>query len=403
MLIDNDVEKYEQVAKIKVIGVGGAGNNAVNRMIEDGVQGVEFIVVNTDAQVLSISKAKHKIVLGKETSKGLGAGAEPEVGRKAAVESQSDLKAVLEGANMVFIAAGMGGGTGTGAAPVIAKIAKELGALTIAIVTKPFSFEGRKRTNSGLDGIAELKKCVDSLIIVSNDKLLQVIGNAPLKDSFREADSVLRQGVQTITDLTAIPALINLDFADISKILLGQGTALFGIGIGSGENKAIEAANKAISSPLLEASIKGAKNAIVNVTGGKEMTLFDANDAVDIVRQAARHESNVEINIIFGVAVNDHLENEMIVTVIATGFDENDVEKPNPRTIQEARLKRFGSEQEEKPLNPKPSENNSEGYVNDRTMIYKPHRPIDNYALGQRNFDDDLNNDDDLPPFFRRK
>lgn len=403
MLIDNDVEKYEQVAKIKVIGVGGAGNNAVNRMIEDGVQGVEFIVVNTDAQVLSISKAKHKIVLGKETSKGLGAGAEPEVGRKAAVESQSDLKAVLEGANMVFIAAGMGGGTGTGAAPVIAKIAKELGALTIAIVTKPFSFEGRKRTNSGLDGIAELKKCVDSLIIVSNDKLLQVIGNAPLKDSFREADSVLRQGVQTITDLTAIPALINLDFADISKILLGQGTALFGIGIGSGENKAIEAANKAISSPLLEASIKGAKNAIVNVTGGKEMTLFDANDAVDIVRQAARHESNVEINIIFGVAVNDHLENEMIVTVIATGFDENDVEKPNPRTIQEARLKRFGSEQEEKPLNPKPNENNGEGYVNDRTMIYKPHRPIDNYALGQRNFDDDLNNDDDLPPFFRRK
>lgn len=403
MLIDNDVEKYEQVAKIKVIGVGGAGNNAVNRMIEDGVQGVEFIVVNTDAQVLSISKAKHKIVLGKETSRGLGAGAEPEVGRKAAVESQSDLKAVLEGANMVFIAAGMGGGTGTGAAPVIAKIAKELGALTIAIVTKPFSFEGRKRTNSGLDGIAELKKCVDSLIIVSNDKLLQVIGNAPLKDSFREADSVLRQGVQTITDLTAIPALINLDFADISKILLGQGTALFGIGIGSGENKAIEAANKAISSPLLEASIKGAKNAIVNVTGGKEMTLFDANDAVDIVRQAARHESNVEINIIFGVAVNDHLENEMIVTVIATGFDENDVEKPNPRTIQEARLKRFGSEHEEKPLNPKPSENNGESYVNDRTMIYKPHRPIDNYALGQRNFDDDLNNDDDLPPFFRRK
>ncbi len=306
-----------QIASIKVIGVGGAGNNAINRMMDAGVDGVEFVVMNTDAQVINMSKAQTKLVLGKQLSKGLGAGANPEIGREAALESLKDIKDILIGTDMLFIAAGMGGGTGTGAAPVIAKVANDLGILTVAIVTKPFQFEGRMRNIHAITGVQDLQKNVDSLITISNDRLLEVIGGVPLKDSFKEADNILRQGVQTITDLIAVPALINLDFADIRTVLLNKGSALFGIGIGSGENKSIEAANKAINSPLLEASFKGAKNAIVNVSGGNTMTLYDANDAVDIIRQAA----DCEINIIFGVAVNEHLNDQMIVTVIATGFD----------------------------------------------------------------------------------
>lgn len=306
-----------QVATIKVVGIGGAGNNAVNRMIEAGVEGVQFIVMNTDAQVLNMSKASVKLVLGKQVSRGLGAGADPAIGKEAAVESLNEIKQLLKGADMVFLAAGMGGGTGTGAAPIIAKAARDLGILTIAIVTKPFSFEGKVRNVYALEGMELLQENVDSLITISNDRLLEIIGGVPLKDSFKEADNILRQGVQTITDLIAVPALINLDFADIRTVLQKRGSALFGVGIGSAENKAIEASNKAITSPLLEASFKGAKNAIVNVTGGSTMTLYDANDAVDIVRQAA----GGEINIIFGVAINEHLKDQMIVTVIATGFD----------------------------------------------------------------------------------
>lgn len=319
MELDNTAQ-FEQVAIIKVIGVGGAGNNAVNRMIEAGVQGVEFYVANTDAQVLSASKAKNRIILGKELSKGLGAGANPEIGQQAAIESESEIKKALEGADMVFVAAGMGGGTGTGAAHIVAKIAKESGALTIAIVTKPFKFEGRQRNAYAAMGMEKLRKQVDAIIIISNDKLLHVIGNIPLKDSFREADNILRQGVQTITDLIAVPALINLDFADVRTILQNKGSALFGIGMGKGENKAKESALKAISSPLLDdVTIKGAKNLILNVTGGTTMTLIDANIAVDVVREA----TGSEVNIIFGVAINEHLNDSMIVTVIATGFEDH--------------------------------------------------------------------------------
>ena len=308
---------YNQVAKIKVFGVGGAGCNAINRMVEEDVRGVEFYVANTDLQVLNISPAKNKIILGKTSTKGLGAGANPEIGFKAAVESEDDIRAAMEGADMVFITAGLGGGTGTGAAPLFAKIAKEFDILTVGIVTKPFTFEGKKRTEQSIRGLEELRKYVDSLIIVSNNQLLEVIGRIPFVEAFREADNVLRQGVQTITDLIAVPAMINLDFADVRAVMEGQGSALIGIGMAQGENKAQEAAAKAITSPLLEAQIRGARNAIVNVTGGESITIFDANDAVEFIRDSA----GSDIDIIFGVAINDNLGDNIIVTVIATGFD----------------------------------------------------------------------------------
>ena len=308
---------YNQVAKIKVFGVGGAGCNAINRMVEEDVRGVEFYVANTDLQVLNISPAKNKIILGKTTTKGLGAGANPEIGYKAAVESEDYIRAAMEGADMVFITAGLGGGTGTGAAPLFAKIAKEFDILTVGIVTKPFTFEGKKRTEQSIRGLEELRKYVDSLIIVSNNQLLEVIGRIPFVEAFREADNVLRQGVQTITDLIAVPAMINLDFADVRAVMEGQGSALIGIGMAQGENKAQEAAAKAITSPLLEAQIRGARNAIVNVTGGESITIFDANDAVEFIRDSA----GSDIDIIFGVAINDNLGDNIIVTVIATGFD----------------------------------------------------------------------------------
>ncbi|QGS52158.1 cell division protein FtsZ [Spiroplasma tabanidicola] len=329
----------KQAANIKVIGVGGGGCNAVNRMIEDKVEGVEFIVANTDAQVLAASSAEKKVVLGANISKGLGAGANPEVGKQAALESESEIREILKDADLIFVASGMGGGTGTGAAPEIARIAMETGALVIAIVTKPFGFEGRLRNSYAIKGIDELKKFVDSIIVISNDRLLEIIGGIPVKDSFREADNILKQGVQTITDLIAVPATINLDFADVRTIMKGKGNALFGIGIGSGPDKAIEAANKAITSALLETSIRGAKDAIVNVTGGPSTTLNDAEDAADIIKQA----SGQDINLIFGIAISENLGDELIVTVIATGFDndhnkeissEQHVEVVKPQNIQ---------------------------------------------------------------------
>lgn len=309
--------KYDQIAKIKVFGIGGAGCNAVNRMVDEEVRGVEFFVCNTDVQCLNLSNCKNKIVLGKETTKGLGAGSNPEVGKKAALESEKEIKEAIEGADMVFIAAGMGGGTGTGAAPVFAKIAKEAGCLTVGIVTKPFDFEGRKRTDQANIGLEALKEYIDSLIIVSNNQLLNVTGKISFQDSFREADNILRQGVQTITDLIAVPAFINLDFADIRTVMEGQGSALIGIGMAQGENKAKEAAQKAIQSPLLEAQISGAKNAIVNITGGPAITIADSADAVDYIREAA----GSDLNIIYGVAINEAIGENIIVTVIATGFD----------------------------------------------------------------------------------
>ena len=309
--------KYDQIAKIRVFGIGGAGCNAVNRMVDEEVKGVEFFVCNTDVQSLNLSNCKNKIVLGKDTTKGLGAGSNPEIGKKAAMESEKEIKEAIEGADMVFIAAGMGGGTGTGAAPVFAKIAKEAGCLTVGIVTKPFDFEGRKRTDQANAGLEALKEYIDSLIIVSNNQLLSVTGKISFQDSFREADNILRQGVQTITDLIAVPAFINLDFADIRSVMEEQGSALIGIGMAQGENKAKEAAQKAIQSPLLEAQISGAKNAIVNITGGPAITIADSAIAVDYIREAA----GSDLNIIYGVAINEAIGENIIVTVIATGFD----------------------------------------------------------------------------------
>ncbi len=325
----NDVNV--DIAKIKVIGVGGGGNNAVNRMIEDGVRGVEFIVANTDLQVLNSSPAENKLQLGQELTSGLGAGANPEVGKNAAIESEAEIRDVLEGADMVFVAAGMGGGTGTGAAPVIAQISKELGALTVGIVTKPFSFEGSSKQKYAENGIDELRRHVDTLIVIPNDKLREIIDRrTPLVQAFREVDSVLRQGVQSISDLIAVPAIVNLDFADVKNIMQRRGSALIGIGMAEGENRAAEAAKVAIESPLLETSIVGATHAIINVTGGESLTLFETEEAISFIREA----SGNDINIIFGTAINEHLNEEIIVTVIATGFD--DLNSSAERSIAEA-------------------------------------------------------------------
>ena len=312
-------------AKIKVVGVGGGGCNAVNRMIDAGLQGVAYIAINTDKQALAKCKAETKLQIGEKLTKGLGAGGNPEIGQKSAEENLEDLSKFITGADMVFITAGMGGGTGTGASPLFAKIAKEMGALTVGIVTKPFSFEGPRRMAQAEAGLGQLSEFIDSLMIVSNNQLLQVIGRSPFVEAFKEADNVLRQGVQTITDLIAVPAMINLDFADVRSVMEGQGSALIGIGISQGDNKAQEAAQKAIQSPLLEAQINGAKKAIVNVTGGANISIYDANDAVEYIREAAGND----IDIIFGVAINEKIGESIIVTVIATGFDLPKIKVPS--------------------------------------------------------------------------
>ena len=306
-------------AVIKVIGVGGAGNNAVNRMISEGVQGVEFIVANTDTQALRNSEAETKIQLGPKLTKGLGAGSLPEIGLKAAEESEEQIREALVGADLIFVTAGMGGGTGTGAAPVVARIAKELGALTVGVVTRPFSFEGPKRGRYAAEGVAQLKANVDTLVTISNNRLLEIVDKkTPMLEAFREADNVLRQGVQGISDLITAPGYVNLDFADVKTVMKDQGSALMGSGVASGENRTAEATKKAISSPLLEVSIDGAEQILLNITGGSDLTLFEAQDASDIVAAA----STSEVNIIFGTSINENLGDEVIVTVIATGIDE---------------------------------------------------------------------------------
>ena len=312
--------EMDQIAKIKVIGIGGGGGNAVNRMIETGVKGVEFIVANTDLQVLNCSKAPNKIQIGQSLTGGRGAGAKPEIGREAALESKKEIEEALRGADMVFITCGMGGGTGTGAAPVIAQIAQDLGALTVGIVTKPFSFEGKRRMEQALVGIEELKKNVDTLIVIPNDKLREIIDKStPLLESFKEVDNVLRRGVQSISDLIAVAGLINLDFADVKTVMENRGSALIGIGIGVGENRATEAARQAVASPLLETSISRATDAIINVTGGNNLTLFEVEEAAEVIRSSA----NTDINTIFGAVINENLNDEIIVTVIATGFEDH--------------------------------------------------------------------------------
>ena len=313
--------EMDQIAKIKVIGVGGAGCNAVSRMIEAGVKGVDFIVANTDLQVLNSHKAPVKLQIGATITNGLGAGAKPEVGKEAALESKSEIEDALRGADMVFVTCGMGGGTGTGGAPIIAEIAQSLGALTVGIVTKPFRFEGKRRMEQALKGVEELRKHVDTLIVIPNDRLRDIIDKStPMQDAFKEVDNVLHRGVQSISDLIAVTGLVNLDFADVKAVMEKRGNAIIGIGLGVGENRAIEAAKAAVSSPLLETSIEGATDAIINITGGKSLTLFEAEDAAEVVRDAA----NTDINTIFGAVINENLNDEVIVTVIATGFDDVD-------------------------------------------------------------------------------
>jgi cell division protein FtsZ len=313
------MESGSYLAVIKVVGVGGGGTNAVNRMVDAGLRGVEFIAANTDAQALQMCDADIKLNIGTELTKGLGAGANPEIGQGAAAESRDDIKEALKGADMVFVTAGEGGGTGTGAAPVIADIAKnEIGALTVGVVTRPFGFEGTQRARQAQEGIDRLREYVDTLIVIPNEKLLSVVERrASLTDALREADNVLRQGVQGITDLITIPGLINLDFADVRTIMHDAGSALMGIGSSSGENRAGEAAKEAISSPLLEESVEGASGILLNITGGSDLGLFEVNEAAEIVQSAA----DTNANIIFGAVIDDSMSDEVRVTVIATGFD----------------------------------------------------------------------------------
>ncbi len=305
-------------ASIKVVGCGGGGNNAVNRMVEAGLKGVEFISINTDRQALGMSSAQNKIQIGEKLTKGLGAGAVPEVGRRAAEESREEIAAALEGADLVFVTAGMGGGTGTGAAPIVAEVARDVGALTIAVVTKPFTFEGKQRMKNAEIGIADLKQRVDTLVVIPNDRLLQVVSKGTsMLEAFRTADDVLRQGIQGISDLIAVPALINLDFADVKTVMESGGLAHMGIGTASGENRMLKAAEDAISSPLLETNIDGARAVLINISGSADMSIMDINEAANKVMQSA----DPEANIIFGANVDESLGDEVRITVIATGFE----------------------------------------------------------------------------------
>lgn len=403
-------------ANIKVIGVGGAGGNAVNRMIADDVKGVEFIVANTDVQALQHSNAETKIQLGPKLTRGLGAGSNPEIGSKAAQESEEAIAEALSGADMIFVTAGMGGGTGTGAAPIIAKIAKEQGALTVGVVTRPFSFEGPKRARFAAEGVAQMKEHVDTLVIIANNRLLEIVDKkTPMLQAFQEADNVLRQGVQGISDLITSPGYVNLDFADVKTVMQNQGSALMGIGTANGENRTAEATKKAISSPLLEVSIDGAEQVLLNITGGPDLSLFEAQDASDIVAQAATSD----INIIFGTSINEELEDSVIVTVIATGIDKKKKEAPK-RTRMSNPLNNAGinhsttgvnettTRNQEDPLgdwdlsremnNPRQATQNERG--NDFQNVEKK-----DFDVFQADSDADDSNDDSLntPPFLRRR
>ncbi len=316
---EKQAQTVENFAQIKVVGVGGGGSNAVNRMIDEGLSGVEFLAVNTDAQALLLSDAPTRVRVGDKLTRGLGAGGDPEVGRKAAEESSDELYQVLDGSDMVFITAGIGGGTGTGAAPTIAKIAKEVGALTIGVVTRPFGFEGSHRSRTAQAGIELLKEQVDTLIVIPNDRLLQIVDKkANLQDAFRVADDVLRQGIQGISELITVPGLINLDFADVRTIMSEGGAALMAVGIASGEDRAREASEMAISSQLLDVTIDGARGILFNVTGGSDMTLFEVNEAAAIIKETA----HPDVNLIFGAVVDPEMDDTMRITVIATGFEQ---------------------------------------------------------------------------------
>jgi len=342
-MLDFDLDN-ERFANLKVVGIGGGGSNAVNRMINSGLKGVDFIAINTDAQALALSNALRKIQIGQNITRGLGAGANPEIGQRAAEESREAMMEALNGADMVFITAGMGGGTGTGGAPIIAEVSKEIGALTVGVVTKPFSFEGRRRASVADVGIQNLREKVDTLIIIPNDRLLQVVDKkTSIVEAFKYADDVLRQGVQGISDLIAVPGLINLDFADVKTIMLDTGSALMGIGSGTGETRAADAARTAISSPLLETSIEGAHGILLNITGGPDLGLFEVNEAAMIVQAVA----DPDANIIFGAVIDERLGDEVRVTVIATGFDSKGPrrEKVEKIKVPEIEIRQFGGDE----------------------------------------------------------
>lgn len=413
--LDNNIDNG---AVIKVIGVGGAGGNAVNRMIEENVQGVEFIVANTDVQALRSSNAETIIQLGPKFTRGLGAGSQPDVGQKSAEESEAEIAEALSGADMIFITAGMGGGTGTGAAPVVAKIAKDLGALTVGVVTRPFSFEGPKRGRFAAEGISLLKENVDTLLIISNNRLLEVVDKkTPMLEAFREADNVLRQGVQGISDLITAPGYVNLDFADVKTVMENQGTALMGIGVASGEGRVVEATKKAISSPLLETSIDGAEQVLLNITGGLDMTLFEAQDASDIVAAAAAGD----VNIILGTSINENLTDEIIVTVIATGIDpgknENKTRRPAPRSNMNQHIGQNNIQPQKPVVNMELAveksttedsafgewdirrEPNMRNNIDEGEFVSVEKKEFETFSRDSSNDDETLN----TPPFFRRK
>ncbi|WP_125572724.1 cell division protein FtsZ [Levilactobacillus huananensis] len=403
-------------ANIKVIGVGGGGNNAVNRMITEDVKGVEFIVANTDVQALEASKAETKIQLGPKLTKGLGAGANPEVGAKAAEESEEQITEALQGADMVFVTAGMGGGTGNGAAPIVAKIAKDSGALTVGVVTRPFSFEGPRRARFAAEGVAAMKENVDTLIILANNRLLEIVDKkTPMMEAFQEADNVLRQGVQGISDLITSPGYVNLDFADVKTVMKDQGSALMGIGSASGENRTEDATKKAISSPLLEVSIDGAEQVLLNITGGPDLSLFEAQAASQIVSDAATSD----VNIIFGTSIDEELGDEVRVTVIATGIDK----KREEREASHSRVARRSEQQGTSGQQSQPTKENEQDPFGNWDIREPAHRPEpksstqghDEFAgVDKPDFNifnpssDDANNDDgnrgeDTPPFFKRR
>ncbi|WP_395538235.1 cell division protein FtsZ [Lactiplantibacillus pentosus] len=414
-------------ANIKVIGVGGGGGNAVNRMIAEDVKGVEFIVANTDVQALQTSNAETKIQLGPKLTRGLGAGSNPDVGSKAAQESEEALTEALQGADMVFVTAGMGGGTGNGAAPVVAKIAKDSGALTVGVVTRPFTFEGPKRARNAAEGITQMKDNVDTLIVIANNRLLEIVDKkTPMMEAFQEADNVLRQGVQGISDLITSPGYVNLDFADVKTVMQNQGSALMGIGSATGENRTADATKQAISSPLLEVSIDGAEQVLLNITGGPDMSLYEAQAASDIVSQAA----TTEVNIIFGTSIDESLGDEVRVTVIATGIDQKqrELKLGNQSTRTAASQQRggmFSNNSTDQPATSEaaqPSESQADDPFGNWDIRREPNnsRPVNNGQefnnVEKTDFDvfndtsqaDDSKDDNsgdslDTPPFFKRR
>jgi len=402
-VLEFDVD-VAQFAQIKVFGIGGAGNNALNRMIEAGLKGVEFIAVNTDKQALLMSKANQKIQIGDKITRGLGAGANPDAGKRAAEESREEISQHLKGADLVFITAGMGGGTGTGAGPVVSEIAKEMGILTIAVVTKPFAFEGKPRQNNAERGIKDLEQYVDTLVVIPNDRLLKVVGKGTsLMDAFKVCDDVLRQGIQGISDLISQPSLINLDFADV-EVIMPKGIAHMGIGIASGEDRAVEAARQAIASPLLETSIDGAKSVLINVSGDSSIGLMEIEEAASLIAQAA----DPDANIIFGAGIDEDLNNQARITVIATGFT---------KASQQTRSRQLAPNREEVQRNPeqpyapqtfgsgsnrvnRPSYFGEEASARDRNPSYGGEYDPPSYSPNTNDVDED---DLDVPPFLRRR